>query len=109
MAAPRVLVVEDDADVRRLVRSGLEEEGFEVEVAASGSAAMEASARGGTDVLIIDIGLPDADGRDLCQALRSRGVAAPVIFLTAKDGVADRLSGFDAGGDDYLTKPFSFA
>jgi two-component system response regulator MprA len=61
------------------------------------------------DLMIVDIGLPDADGRDLCQALRARGVAAPVIFLTARDTVTDLLSGFEAGGDDYLTKPFEFA
>jgi DNA-binding response OmpR family regulator len=60
------------------------------------------------DVLVIDIGLPDADGRDLCQALRARGVQTPVLFLTARDAVVDRISGFDAGGDDYLTKPFAF-
>ena len=60
------------------------------------------------DGLVIDIGLPDADGRDLCQALRARGVDAPVLFLTARDTVTDRLSGFSAGGDDYVTKPFHF-
>ena len=109
MAAPRVLVVEDDADVRRLVRQGLEEEGFDVRVAASGSTAVEATGAEHPDVLVIDIGLPDADGRDVCQALRSQGVTAPVIFLTAKDAVSDRLSGFEVGGDDYLTKPFAFA
>jgi two-component system response regulator MprA len=60
------------------------------------------------DGLVIDVGLPDADGRDLCQALRARGVDAPVLFLTARDAVTDRLSGFSAGGDDYVTKPFHF-
>src|SRR5207248_4568616 len=59
------------------------------------------------DVLVVDIGLPDADGRDVCQALRVRGVGAPVLFLTARDALVDRVSGFDAGGDDYLTKPFA--
>jgi two-component system response regulator MprA len=59
--------------------------------------------------MILDIGLPDADGRDVCQALRARGVAAPVLFLTARDGLQDRLSGFHAGGDDYLSKPFAIA
>src|SRR5690349_25077026 len=61
------------------------------------------------DILILDIGLPDADGRDVCQALRARGVASPVLFLTARDAVTDRVSGFHAGGDDYLTKPFALA
>ena len=61
------------------------------------------------DLLVVDIGLPDADGPDLCQALRVRGVQAPVLFLTALDALPDRLSGFRAGGDDYVTKPFAFA
>ena len=61
------------------------------------------------DVLVIDIGLPDADGRDVCQALRARGIEAPVLFLTARDALADRVAGFDAGGDDYVTKPFALA
>jgi two-component system response regulator MprA len=60
-------------------------------------------------VLVLDIGLPDADGRDVCQALRARGVGVPVLFLTARDALPDRLSGFHAGGDDYLTKPFALA
>src|SRR5204863_9735166 len=60
-------------------------------------------------VLILDIGLPDADGRDVCQALRAHGVDSPVLFLTARDALTDRLSGFGAGGDDYLTKPFALA
>jgi DNA-binding response OmpR family regulator len=57
---------------------------------------------------VIDIGLPDTDGRDLCQALRARGIQAPVLFLTARDALVDRIAGFDAGGDDYLAKPFAF-
>ena len=60
-------------------------------------------------MLVLDIGLPDADGRDVCQALRARGVRAPVLFLTARDALTDRLSGFHAGGDDYLAKPFALA
>ena len=59
--------------------------------------------------MVVDIGLPDADGRDVVQALRAQGVTTPVIFLTARDALTDRLSGFAAGGDDYLTKPFAFA
>jgi two-component system response regulator MprA len=99
--------VEDDADLRSLLRRGLTEEGFEVSVAADGASAI-AHADDPPDALIIDIGLPDADGRDVCQALRARGCAAPVLFLTARDAVTDRLSGFSAGGDDYVTKPFHF-
>ena len=58
------------------------------------------------DAVVLDLGLPDADGRDVCQALRAHGVAAPVLFLTARDALTDRLSGFSAGGDDYVTQPF---
>jgi two-component system response regulator MprA len=61
------------------------------------------------DVLILDVGLPDADGRDVCQALRARGVSAPVLFLTARGSLTDRITGFNAGGDDYLAKPFALA
>jgi DNA-binding response OmpR family regulator len=107
MTGLRVLVAEDDADLRSLLRRGLVEEGFDVTAVADGAAAL-AAAEGEPDVLVIDIGLPDADGRDICQALRARGSNAPVLFLTARDAVTDRLSGFSAGGDDYVTKPFHF-
>jgi DNA-binding response OmpR family regulator len=104
---PKVLVVEDDAKLRRLLVRGLGEEGFEPIAAATATDAIRhAEAR--MDLAIIDIGLPDADGRDLCQALRARGFSAPVLFLTARDAVTDRVSGFTAGGDDYVTKPFAF-
>ena len=104
-----VLVVEDDDELRGLLRRGLCEEGFAVDTAASGAAALEHVDRSNVDALVIDIGLPDADGRDLCQALRARGLQTPVLFLTARDAVVDRVAGFDAGGDDYLAKPFAFA
>jgi two-component system response regulator MprA len=107
MTAFRLLVVEDDADLRSLLQRGLGEEGFEVTVAADGDRALRLAGRD-VDALVVDIGLPDADGRDLCQALRARGIEAPVLFLTAADAVADRLAGFSAGGDDYVTKPFHF-
>lgn len=108
MSRPRLLVVEDDADLRSLLRRGLEEEDFGVTAVADGAAALAAAAPP-PDALVIDIGLPDADGRDVCQALRARGVTSPVLFLTARDALGDRLAGFGAGGDDYLTKPFHFA
>jgi len=108
MASHRLLVVEDDPDLRSLLRRGLEEEGFDVAIAGDGAAAMEQAAEE-PHALVVDIGLPDTDGRDLCQALRAQGVEAPVLFLTARDALTDRLSGFSAGGDDYLTKPFHFA
>jgi two-component system response regulator MprA len=107
ITAHRLLVVEDDADLRSLLTRGLGEEGFQVTAVGDGSAAL-AHAEENPDALIIDIGLPDADGRDVCQALRARGCIAPVLFLTARDGVTDRLAGFSAGGDDYVTKPFHF-
>jgi two-component system response regulator MprA len=104
-----VLLVEDDPDLRRLVARGLEEEGFEVSAARTGSVALEQVRVARPDLLVVDIGLPDTDGRDLCQAMRASGMNAPVLFLTARDSGADRVSGFGAGGDDYLTKPFVFA
>jgi two-component system response regulator MprA len=102
-----ILLVEDDLELRRMLVRGLEEEGFLVTTAGSGAEAMRlVAADAPPDALIVDIGLPDADGRDLCQALRARGMLAPVLFLTARDAMSDRLSGFSAGGDDYVTKPF---
>jgi len=106
---PRVLAVEDDEELRVLLSRGLAEEGFAVDTVASGAAAIERVARTQPDVVVIDVGLPDTDGRDLCQALRARGVQTPVLFLTARDALVDRIAGFDAGGDDYLPKPFAFA
>jgi two-component system response regulator MprA len=107
MSGLHLLVVEDDADLRSLLRRGLVEEGFEVTAVADGASAI-AAAESSPDALVMDIGLPDADGRDVCQALRARGSNAPVLFLTARDAITDRLAGFSAGGDDYLVKPFHF-
>src|SRR5205814_7648152 len=76
--------------------------------AATGAELLERIEQAAPDALVIDIGLPDADGRDLCQALRARGIDSPVLFLTARDALVDRVAGFDAGGDDYLAKPFAF-
>ncbi len=107
-SADRVLVVEDDTALREVLARGLREEGFEVVTARDGAGALLLAAAG-VSLLVLDIGLPDTDGRDLCQALRARGVDAPVLFLTAHDRLPDRLAGFAAGGDDYLVKPFHFA
>ncbi|MGZ4386891.1 MAG: response regulator transcription factor [Gaiellaceae bacterium] len=109
MSGARVLIVEDDAELRVVLARGLSEEGFEALAVSSGAEALEHVARRVPDLLVIDIGLPDSDGRDLCQALRARGIQAPVLFLTARDALADRLAGFEAGADDYVTKPFAFA
>ena len=106
---PSVLVVEDDDELRGVLARGLREEGFTVSLAESGTRALELAEQTPPDLLLVDIGLPDADGRDLCQALRARGVQTPILFLTARDALVDRIAGFDAGGDDYLTKPFAFA
>ncbi|MGB8651422.1 MAG: response regulator transcription factor [Mycobacteriales bacterium] len=107
-AVPTVLLVEDDHALRDVVARALREEGLTVVTAADGRAAL-ASAGPQTAAIVLDIGLPDADGRDVLHALRANGVTAPALFLTARDAVHDRLSGFAAGADDYLTKPFHVA
>jgi two-component system response regulator MprA len=100
-----VLVVEDDHGLRDILARALREEGFRVTTAVDGRAAL-ASVADPPNAIVLDIGLPDSDGRDVCAALRAKGIDAPVLFLTARDGLHDRLSGFGAGGDDYLSKPF---
>ena len=106
---PLVHIVEDDEELRLLVLRGLSEEAFDVMGSAGAAIALHHHAARPADVFVIDIGLDDADGRDLCQALRADGVRSPVLFLTALDATPDRISGFRAGGDDYLTKPFAFS
>jgi two-component system OmpR family response regulator len=103
---PSLLIVEDDAPLREVLVRSLRAEGFTARAVATGRELLEQALEGETDAFVIDIGLPDADGRDLCQALRARGVQAPILFLTARDALTDRLGGFSAGGDDYVTKPF---
>jgi two-component system, OmpR family, response regulator len=103
------MVVEDDLDLRSVLVRGLEEEGFEAVGVGSGAEVLQQIEQQPPNVFIVDIGLPDADGRDVVQALRAQGVTAPVMFLTARDTLTDRVTGFSAGGDDYLTKPFAFA
>jgi two-component system response regulator MprA len=109
MAMAQILLVEDDQELRAVLQRGLEEEGFKVGGVGTGAEAIERVSAGAPDAMVIDVGLPDADGRDVCQALRAQGIQAPVLFLTARDALADRLAGFRSGGDDYLTKPFSLA
>ncbi|MFE2181203.1 response regulator transcription factor [Streptomyces sp. NPDC059455] len=105
---PRILVVEDDHALRDVLRRGLYDEDFDPVPAADGATALRL-ATANVAAAVLDIGLPDADGRDVCQALRANGFLAPVIFLTARHHITDRLSGFSAGGDDYLPKPFHLA
>lgn len=109
MIEPHVFVLEDDAELRELLGRGLREEGFTVTTCGRATELLERLPPGEPDALVVDIGLPDADGRDVVQALRAQGCTAPVIFLTARDALTDRLSGFAVGGDDYLTKPFALA
>lgn len=99
-------ICEDDPAIRRIVLAALEHAGHTGVVAHDGREALRLFAEADLDVVVLDIGLPDADGRDVCQALRSAGQRAPVIFLTALGAVHDRLAGFGAGADDYLAKPF---
>jgi two-component system, OmpR family, response regulator len=103
---PSLLIVEDDGALRDVLIRSLRAEGFAASAVATGGELLERALADPPDALVIDIGLPDADGRDVCQALRARGMRAPVLFLTARDALSDRLSGFSVGGDDYVTKPF---
>ncbi len=105
---PHVIgICEDDAALRSVLVRGLEDEGFEVSAVGTGREAIERFGNGtAPDAIVLDIGLPDADGRDVCQALRASGLTTPVLFLTARDAVVDRVAGFRSGGDDYLAKPF---
>jgi DNA-binding response OmpR family regulator len=107
--SPKVLVVEDDSDLRGVLVRGLREEGFETVGVGTGAELLARIQPEAPNLLVVDIGLPDADGRDVCQALRAQGVQTPVLFLSARDALTDRVTGFSAGGDDYVTKPFAFA
>lgn len=104
----RLLLVEDDPKAARLLEQGLEEEGFVVDVAHTGDEADERLALADYDLVVLDWLLPGRPGIDLCRSLRTEGGATPILMLTAKDAVADRIAGLDAGADDYLVKPFAF-
>ncbi|MEU3782651.1 response regulator transcription factor [Streptomyces sp900129855] len=104
----KILVVEDDHALRDVLRRGLSDEDFEPVLAADGATALRL-ATDGIAAVVLDVGLPDADGRDVCQAMRANGFVAPIIFLTARHHLTDRLAGFSAGADDYLPKPFHLA
>ncbi len=105
----RLLLVEDEIDIQRFLLRSLEEAGYEVEIAADGQTAERLAVDGTFDILVVDLGLPDRDGIDLILRLRQLGVRAPVLILSARRSVDDRVRGLEQGGDDYLTKPFALA
>jgi len=105
----KILLIEDDKETSTYVARGLREQGHVVDVAATGRDGLFLATDGGHDVLIVDRMLPGVDGIGLVQTLRQTGIKAPVLFLTALGGVGDRVRGLEAGGDDYLVKPFAFA
>jgi two-component system OmpR family response regulator len=105
----RVLVVEDDVKMASLIRRGLQADGMAADVALKGEDALWMAGSTEYDVIVLDVMLPGIDGFQVCRTLREDGVWAPVLLLTARDAIEDRVEGLDTGADDYLTKPFSFA
>ena len=105
----RVLVVEDEIKMASLIRRGLRSEGLAADVAIKGEDALWMANSTGYDAIVLDVMLPGIDGFETCKRLREEGIWSPVIMLTARDSVEDRLAGLDGGADDYLAKPFSFA
>jgi two-component system copper resistance phosphate regulon response regulator CusR len=105
----RLLLVEDEVDIQSFLRRSLEEAGYEVKAANDGKTAEHLAVEGTFDILIVDLGLPDQDGISLILRLRQLGVRAPVLILSARRSVDDRVRGLEQGGDDYLTKPFALA
>jgi two-component system response regulator MprA len=105
--AERVLVVDDDPPLRRMLERTLVAEGFDVTLAADGGAALVAAERSAPDVIVLDVAMPVLDGLAVCRRLRSKGLPTPILMLTARDGVPDRVAGLEVGADDYLVKPFA--
>lgn len=105
----RVLVVEDEERITEFIRKGLTEHGYAVDVARDGEEALDWTGIAEFDLIVLDVMLPVRDGFDVCRTLRARGVRTPVLMLTARDAVEDRVTGLDCGADDYLVKPFVFA
>ena len=103
-----IVVVDDEPSIRELLVASLHFAGYEVETAASGSEAIEVISRTKPDMIILDVMLPDIDGFTVTRRIRQEGITAPVLFLTARDSIDDRVTGLDAGADDYLVKPFAF-
>ena|SRR5215468_2153873 len=105
----RILVIEDDRKAADLLATGLREEGLVVDVASTGEAGDELASVNTYAVIVLDRLLPDRDGLDVCRVLRRRGVSTPILMLTARDALEDRVTGLDAGADDYLMKPYGFS
>jgi two-component system response regulator MprA len=106
--AERILVVEDEARIASFISRGLRLEGYQVDVAPDGETALDKAFTHAPDLIVLDVMLPDIDGLEVCRQLRIAGVDEPVLMLTAKDAIPDRVAGLDAGADDYLVKPFAF-
>src|SRR5690242_3435950 len=102
-----ILLVEDDQPLVRIITKSLSQSGFEVDVATDGEQGLAKAREGGHDVMVLDIQLPKLNGIEVCQALRDERNAVPILMLTARSAVPDRIAGLDAGADDYLSKPFS--
>src|SRR3954447_1969023 len=107
MPEAAILVVDDDAPIRRMLDRTLSAEGYEVETAADGGGALAAVERSAPDLVVLDVAMDGLDSLAVCRRLRAKGLALPVLLLTARDGVPDRVAGLDAGADDYLVKPFA--
>jgi two-component system, OmpR family, response regulator len=105
----RVLIVEDEAKMAGLIRRGLEREGMSADIAERGEDALWRAEATEYDAIVLDVMLPGLDGFEVCKRLRAAGVWSPILMLTARDAVPDRVAGLDSGADDYLTKPFSYA
>jgi two-component system response regulator MprA len=103
----RVLVVDDDPPLRRMLERTMVAEGFDVTVAEDGGAALVAAERSAPDVIVLDVAMPGLDGLAVCRRLRAKGLPTPILMLTARDAVPDRVAGLEAGADDYLVKPFA--
>ena len=103
-----LLVVEDDPRLGRLLKRMLEQDRHLVELVARGADALEVASSGGLDAIVLDVGLPDMSGLEVSRRLRSSGASVPILMLTARDAVQDRVDGLDAGADDYLVKPFAY-
>src|SRR5215218_7480705 len=107
MSLMRILIVDDEPAVRESLRRALQLEGYEIELAVDGAEALDSVHANGPDAMVLDVSMPRLDGLETCRRLRSEGNALPVLMLTARDEVADRVAGLDAGADDYVVKPFA--